>query len=70
MRVAMFSAKPYDRRSFEERNAPHGHEITYLEPRLSAQTAALAHGFPAVCLFVNDEADAPVIARLAQGECG
>ena len=67
MRVAMFSAKPYDRRSFEERNAPHGHEITYLEPRLSAQTASLAHGFPAVCLFVNDEADAPVIARLAQG---
>lgn len=67
MRVAMFSTKPYDRRSFEERNAPHGHEITYLEPRLSAQTAALAHGFPAVCLFVNDEADAPAIARLAQG---
>jgi D-lactate dehydrogenase len=67
MRVAMFSTKPYDRRSFEERNAPPGHAITYFEPRLSAQTAALADGFPAVCLFVNDEADAAVIARLAQG---
>lgn len=67
MRVAMFSTKPYDRRSFEERNAPHGHEITYFEPRLSAQTATLADGFPAVCLFVNDEANAAAIARLAQG---
>ncbi|WP_439580345.1 2-hydroxyacid dehydrogenase [Elioraea sp.] len=67
MRVAMFSTKPYDRRSFEERNSRHGHEITYFEPRLSAQTASLADGFPAVCLFVNDEADATVIERLAQG---
>jgi D-lactate dehydrogenase len=67
MRVAMFSTKPYDRRSFEERNARHGHEITYFEPRLSAQTASLADGFPAVCLFVNDEADRAAIARLAQG---
>lgn len=67
MRVAMFSTKPYDRRSFEERNAPHGHEITYLEPRLSVQTVSLAGGFPAICLFVNDEANADVIARLAEG---
>lgn len=67
MRVAMFSTKPYDRRSFEERNVPHGHEVTYFEPRLTAQTAALAEDFPAVCLFVNDEANADVIARLAEG---
>lgn len=67
MRVAMFSTKPYDRRSFEERNAPEGHAITYFEPRLSAQTASLADGFPAICLFVNDEATAAVIERLAQG---
>ena len=67
MRVAMFSTKPYDRRSFEERNTSHGHEITYFEPRLSAQTASLADGFPAVCLFVNDEANAAAMARLAQG---
>mgnify|MGYP002621299051 CR=1 FL=1 len=65
MRVAMFSTKPYDRRSFEERNE--GHAITYFEPRLSAQTASLADGFPAICLFVNDEANAAAIARLAQG---
>ena len=28
MRVAMFSTKPYDRRSFEARNGPFGHACT------------------------------------------
>lgn len=67
MQVAMFSTKPYDRRSFEARNAAHGHEIVYLEPRLSRETARLAEGVPAVCLFVNDEASEEVIAALARG---
>jgi D-lactate dehydrogenase len=67
MQVAMFSTKPYDRRSFEVRNAAHGHEIIYLEPRLSRETARLAEGVPAVCLFVNDEAGEDVIAALARG---
>ncbi|MFQ3622493.1 MAG: 2-hydroxyacid dehydrogenase [Acetobacteraceae bacterium] len=63
----MFSTKPYDRRSFEERNGRHGHEFRWLEPRLSLETAPLADGFDAVCLFVNDDARAEVIARLAAG---
>jgi len=67
MRVAMFSTKPYDRRSFEERNGRGHHDFAWLEPRLSLETAALADGFDAVCLFVNDDANARVIARLAQG---
>lgn len=67
MRVAMFSTKPYDRRCFEERNAAHGHDIAYLEPRLSQETSVLAEGFPAVCLFVNDTADTAAIACLARG---
>ena len=37
MRVAMFSSKPYDRRSFEERNGDFGHELHFLEPRLGAE---------------------------------
>ena len=67
MQVALFSTKPYDRRSFDARNAAHGHEIAYLEPRLSRETARLAEGVPAVCLFVNDEASEEVIAALARG---
>ena len=67
MRVAMFSSKPYDRRSFDARNATYGHELHFLEPRLGPDTAALARDFPAVCLFVNDSADAATLDLLADG---
>ena len=67
MRVALFSTKPYDRRSFLARNAEFGHELHFLEPRLGPETAALAAGFPAVCLFVNDNCDAATLAILAAG---
>lgn len=69
MRLVLFSTKPYDRRSFEERNAAArlGHELVFLEPRLTLATAPLAAGFPAVCGFVNDEFDEAVLERLAAG---
>jgi len=66
MRVAMFSTKPYDRRSFEEAGTA-GLDIHWLEPRLTQETVPLAEGSPAICLFVNDEADSRVIAALAGG---
>lgn len=65
MRVAFFSAKPYDERSFRAANAAHGHELVFFDTRLAPETAALAHGFPAVCAFVNDECSAPVLRELA-----
>lgn len=67
MRVAMFGTKPYDRRSFEARGQGLGHLFHYFEPRLGQETAALAAGFPAVCLFVNDVCDSYVLATLAAG---
>jgi D-lactate dehydrogenase len=67
MRVAMFSAKPHDEASFGEHNPRFGHEIAYLESRLDLGSARLAQGFPAVCAFVNDRLDAPVLAALAAG---
>ena len=67
MRVAMFSTQPYDRRSFDARNEALGHELRYWEPRLGPDTVSLARGFPAVCLFVNDLCDAPVLEALAAG---
>src|SRR5262249_19711854 len=44
-----------------------GHELTFLEPRLTRATAPLAREFPAVCVFVNDAADRPVLELLAAG---
>ncbi len=67
MRIAFYSAKPYDRRFFDAANKQHGHEIDYLETRLAPATARLAHGSEAVCAFVNDRLDAGVLEQLAAG---
>lgn len=66
MQVAVFSTKPYDRTYLEQANAAYGHEMTFFEPRLTADTCRLADGFPAVCVFVNDELDANVLERLSR----
>jgi D-lactate dehydrogenase len=67
VRIAVFSARGYDRRFLDEANADRGHELTYFETRLAANTAALADGFDAVCPFVNDRVDADTIRQLAAG---
>jgi len=66
MRIAVFSTKPYDRQFLEAANREAGapHQLTFLEPRLSAETAVLATGAEAVCVFVNDVATAPVLEAL------
>jgi len=64
VRIAVYSTKSYDRSSLEEANDRHGHELTFLEARLQANTAALAHGHDAVCAFVNDRMDTEVIEQL------
>jgi D-lactate dehydrogenase len=66
MRVAVFSTKPYDEQYLREANVRHGHELAFLEPRLTAQTASLAAGAECVCAFVNDTLDREVLERLAE----
>jgi len=61
----MFSSKPYDEASFAHANVGRAHVIDVLEDRLRGRTAQLAAGADAVCIFVNDIADAEVIAMLA-----
>ena len=43
----------------------HGHTLRFLDARLDAESASLARGYGAVCAFVNDKLDAPVMERLA-----
>src|SRR3954451_8915157 len=65
MRVSVFSTKAYDQASFTAANAAFGHDLDFLEDRLRGRSAALAEGSPAVCIFVNDVADARVLGKLA-----
>ncbi|RRS01438.1 2-hydroxyacid dehydrogenase [Glycomyces terrestris] len=65
MRVAVFSSKPYDKTSLHDADRDGAHELVFLEPRLNADTAALAAGCEAVCAFVNDDLGAATLAALA-----
>ncbi|GAB5441060.1 MAG: 2-hydroxyacid dehydrogenase [Fuerstiella sp.] len=71
MKVAFFSAKPYDETTFNEANDQTGHdqaghEIDFLETRLNPATASLARGYPAICVFVNDVVSREVLAELSE----
>jgi D-lactate dehydrogenase len=63
--MAMFSAKPYDRRSFDAANADGAVEIQYHESRLNRWTAGYAVDADVVCAFVNDDLSSEVLEVLA-----
>jgi len=71
-RVILFSARPYDRRFFDEAlaQAPAAQadwqlDWQYCDAQLAPRTAALAASFDAVCAFVNDDLRAATLAALA-----
>jgi D-lactate dehydrogenase len=64
MKVAVFSAKTYDHEFLIAANASR-HELHFFEPHLSGETASLASGLDAVCIFVNDQISAAVIEKLS-----
>ena len=66
MKVAVFSAKPYDQKFLSTVNQEYGHELKFLSPTLDSQTVALAEGCEAVCVFVNDRLDRKIITTLSQ----
>ncbi|AWL06833.1 2-hydroxyacid dehydrogenase [Massilia oculi] len=65
MKTAVFSARRYDKTMLGQANEAAGHELRFLEDRLSRETAMLARGCEAVCVFVNDTVDAEVLGILA-----
>ena len=68
IQVAFFNAKAYDRPSFERCGREHDIRFRFLETKLNEDTAELARGCDAVCVFVNDTVNAAVIEKLHQ--CG
>ena len=67
MKVAVFSAKPYDRQFLKEANGSGSHELVFFEPHLDENTVPLAAGFPAVCVFVHDRLNAGALKSLVDG---
>ncbi len=66
MKLAFFDTKPYDRAAFEKYAEQSSVKIKYFETKLNEDTAGLAHGCDAVCVFVNDTVNAAVIDRLCE----
>jgi D-lactate dehydrogenase len=64
MTITFYAAKSYDRTYFDRFNT--GHKIIYTEAPLNAQTANLASKSEAVCLFVNDAANAENIQKMVE----
>ncbi|MBJ7555286.1 2-hydroxyacid dehydrogenase [Marinomonas spartinae] len=67
MKIAIFSCKPYDKRTLEHFSQTSKElEFSFFESRLSQETMTLASGFDAICCFVNDDVNNTVIRYLAK----
>jgi D-lactate dehydrogenase len=67
MKIAVFSAKRYDRDFLNAANVSAGHQLRFYDAPLDLDSVTLAAGYEAVCIFVNDRADADVLKALAAG---
>jgi D-lactate dehydrogenase len=65
MKVAVFNTKEYDRQYLGLFAAQYGHELVFLEAHLNQNTAILANGFPAICVFINDDLNEQTLRSLA-----
>lgn len=64
-KIAFFGTKPYDQKSFDEVNRRYGLDIRYYKGQLNQNNLVLTQGVDAVCIFVNDIADARIIEGMA-----
>ena len=62
--IALFDAKPYDRRVFDEISGEYPVAIKYFEGHLDQDSVRLPSGLAAVCAFVNDYIDESTIDSL------
>ena len=56
MQILFFGTKSYDKEFFEkllQDGGYHDLDITFIEPKLTPETARLSEGYEAVCAFVN-----------------
>ena len=64
--ISFYDAKPYDKISFNKLKEKYGFDIIYYDTKLNKNTVKMAEGSDAVCAFVNDTLDQPVIEALTK----
>lgn len=65
-KICFYDAKPYDKLYFDNANQKYKFQIDYIESKLNRNSARLAHGYDAVCAFVNDDIGAETIDVLCE----
>ena len=66
MKVLFYSTRSYDKISFREKQVRYPSlDITFIESPLNEKTVELAKGYDGICIFVNDNANAEVVKKLA-----
>ncbi|EWH08900.1 D-isomer specific 2-hydroxyacid dehydrogenase [Catenovulum agarivorans DS-2] len=69
-KIALFSAKPYDKTYFEQFRHEFDCQVDYFEVPLTEQNVQLCQGgYDAVCVFVNDTVNQAVLSQLSEFGC-
>ena len=63
MKIAFFSTQKYDRDFFLKENDRFNFDLVFFEVHLKQETLELAKGYEAICVFVNDKIDQPMLNR-------
>lgn len=63
LKIVFFDSKPYTIKTFNIQNKDR-YALRFFDTRLDHDTVSMAKGFKIICVFVNDQLDAPVIEML------
>ena len=66
MKIAIFGTQFYERDYFNKYNLENVHKLVFFNEHLTSETAHLAKGFEAVCVFVTDTIDKTCIQKLSE----
>jgi D-lactate dehydrogenase len=66
MNILFFSAQSYDREYFTQANLKTSYNLRFLESPLNVDNTALIKNEKVICVFVNDQVNAEVIAQLKE----
>ncbi len=70
MKVIVFDSHSYERLAFNAANVNFNFDLTFLDLRLTPESAFAAKGFDAVCAFVNDKLTRETLQILKSGGVG
>ena len=68
IKIAFFDAKPFEIDFFNKVNKDFAFKIMYFNNRLTRETASLAQGYDAICVFVNDTVSKEIIESFCQNK--